>query len=139
MDREKLTQYLVLKKEIEDISEKIKKEKDVTVTDIVRASNSEFPYQEIHKRIEGLSYSRHKKKLYKVLKSRLIQAKKAKVEIEEYIGGIDDSYVRYIFEKRYIDGWSWQKISGELGSPHESYARMIHNRFLASIKDRQKN
>ena len=130
MNREKLMQYLVLKKEIDDLSDKIKKAKDNTVTDIVKASNPEFPYQEIHKEIQGLSYSRHKNKLYKVLKSRLIQAKKAKVEIEEYISGIDDSYVRYIFEKRYIDGWSWQKISGELGSSNESYARMIHNRYL---------
>lgn len=130
MNREKLMQYLVLRKEIDDLSEKIKKAKDTTVTDIVKASNPEFPYQEIHKEIQGISYSKHKKKLYKVLKSRLIQAKKAKVEIEEYISSIDDSYVRYIFEKRYIDGWSWQKISRELGSSNESYARMIHNRYL---------
>lgn len=130
MNREKLMQYLVLRKEIDDLSEKIKKAKDNTVTDIVKASNPEFPYQEIHKEIQGLSYSKHKKKLYKVLKNRLIKAKKAKVEIEEYISGIDDSYVRYIFEKRYIDGWSWQKISRELGSPHESYARKIHDRYL---------
>lgn len=131
MDKDKLAQYLVLQKEIADINFKINCSKDIVVTDIVQASNPDFPYQEIHKEIKGIAYiNKQKRKLYKILNERLKEARNAKLDIEEFINTIDDSYVRYIFEKRYIDGWSWVKISHELGSTHESYARKIHDRYL---------
>lgn len=131
MDKDKLAQYLVLQKEINDIQDKIKNSKDIIVTDMVQASNPDFPYQEIHREIKGIAAdNKAKRRLYRILKDRLEKARSAKYEIEEFINSIDDSYVRYIFEKRYIDGWSWVKISHELGSLHESYARKIHDRWI---------
>ncbi|MET3616610.1 hypothetical protein ABID14_000230 [Peptoniphilus olsenii] len=130
MDKDKLAQYLVLQKEIADINFKINCCKDIVVTDITKGSNTEHPYQEIHIPITGVVENKQKRKLYRILKDRLEKARDIRLEIEDFISGIDDSLTRYIFEKRYIDGWSWVKISKALGSTHESYARMIHNRFL---------
>lgn len=46
--------------------------------------------------------------------------------------GIKDSRTRLAFELRYIEGWSWKKMSMYMESMNESYVRMIHNRYLKS-------
>lgn len=130
MNKKNLSQYVALKKEIEDLSKKIKNCKDEIVTDSVRGSNLNFPYQEITSQIIGISQNKHKRKLYRILNKRLEQSRNLKLEIENYISSIPDSQIRYIFEKRYIDGWSWSRISRELGKYYSDYARIKHDRFL---------
>ena len=130
MNKKHLQQYLALIKEIEDLNKKIDRCKDEIVTDSVRGSNSNFPYQEITAQIIGISENKHKRKLYKILNKRLEQSRSLKLEIEDYIASIEDSQIRYIFEKRYIDGLDWLSISQDLGSRHESYARNLHDRYL---------
>ena len=130
MDKKSLSQYLALKKEIEDLNIKIENCKSEVVVDSVKGSNSVFPYQEIPIQLIGIGENKHKRKLYKILNKRLEQARDTKLEIESYIASIDDSQMRYIFEKRYIDGWNWNKISRELGKYYGDYARIKHDRFL---------
>lgn len=130
MDKKVLSQYMTLLKEIEDLSLKIENCKDEIVSDSVKGSNANFPYQEITTQIIGVAENKHKRKLYKILNKRLEKSKNLKLEIENYITGINDSQMRYIFEKRYIDGLDWLSISQELGSRHESYARNLHDRYL---------
>ncbi|MDU2503181.1 MAG: hypothetical protein E7D08_02930 [Peptoniphilus harei] len=62
---------------------------------------------------------------------RFRRCKKIGIEIEEFIEGIEDSRTRLVFQLRYIEGKSWVYISRQLGSTNESYARMIHNRYLS--------
>ena len=52
------------------------------------------------------------------------------MQIQYFIANIEDSRTRLVFELRYIKGKSWVYISNNLGSSNESYARMIHNRYL---------
>lgn len=134
MTKETLSQYLFLKKEIDDLNFQISKCQDIVVTDITTGSNREFPYQEIHVPITGVVESKQKRKLYKILNKRLQKARDIRLEIEDFISGIDDSLTRYIFEKRYVDGWDWKRISKECGSKHESYARKVHDRYLKDTK-----
>lgn len=65
---------------------------------------------------------------------RIRRCKKLRLEIEEFIEGIEDSRTRLIFELRYIHGKSWVYISNKLGSSNESYARKSHDRYLNNTK-----
>lgn len=127
MKRETLSQYRDLKREIKHLERRIRRLK-TTVTDSVRASNAEFPYQEIHVTIEGEISP--KTELERILALRIRQCQSMALAIERFIADIEDSRTRQIFELRYIDGWTWERISGVLGAANESYARNLHNKFL---------
>ncbi|MCU6786399.1 hypothetical protein [Aedoeadaptatus acetigenes] len=127
MDAETLKEYRYLKREIKSLQKRID-HLNSTLTDRVRASNSEFPYQEIHIQIEG--EDPRKSNLELILQERLDACVDKVIEIERFISSIEDSRTRMIFQRRYVDGWSWQKISMSMGSGGEAYARMVHNRFL---------
>lgn len=127
MDAETLKEYRYLKREIKSLQERIKLLKS-TVSDTVRASNTEFPYQEIHIQIEG--EDPRKSSLELILQKRLDVCVDKVIEIERFISSIEDSRTRMIFQRRYVDGWSWAKISRSLGSMDESYARKIQGRYI---------
>nr|WP_288961814.1 DUF1492 domain-containing protein [uncultured Peptoniphilus sp.] len=55
---------------------------------------------------------------------------KLRLEIEDFIEGIEDSRTRLVLQLRYIEGKSWVYIYRQLGSSKESYSRMIHNIYL---------
>ena len=127
MDAATLKEYRYLKREIKSLQKRIE-HLNSTLTDRVRASNSEFPYQEIHIRIEG--EDPRKSNLELILQKRLDACVDKVIEIERFISSIEDSRTRMVFQRRYVDGWRWQKISMSMGSGSEVYARMVHNRFL---------
>ena len=127
MERETLAQYRDLKREIKHLEQRIQRLKK-TVIDSVRASNAEFPYQEIHVTIEGEVSP--EKELERILALRLRECQALALRIERFIADISDSRIRQIFELRYIEGWTWEKISERLGATNESYARKLHNKFL---------
>lgn len=132
MDKEQLLQYRILKLEIEDLEDKLQNVKTKLVMDKVQASAIEYPYNLYSLKICGLEEDAYTQRLQLLLRRRIRKCKRARLEIEEYIDGIKDSRMRYIFTKRYIDGWTWVKISMRLGSTNESYSRLLHDRFLRS-------
>lgn len=132
MDKEQLLQYRILKLEIEDLEDKLQNVKTKLVMDKVQASAIEYPYNLYSLKICGLEEDAYTQRLQLMLRRRIRKCKRARLEIEEYIDGIKDSRMRYIFTKRYIDGWTWVKISMRLGSTNESYSRLLHDRFLRS-------
>lgn len=132
MDKEQLLQYRILKLEIEDLEDKLQNVKNKLVMDKVQASAIEYPYNLYSLKICGLEEDVYTQRLQLLLRRRIRKCKRARLEIEEYIDGIKDSRMRYIFTKRYIDGWTWVKISMRLGSSNEAYARLLHDRFLRS-------
>lgn len=134
MRKEDLEQYQFLLKEIHELKRKKNEIKNDMVMDTVKSSNAEFPYQEMTISISGAPSYDFRKKLDCVINHRLERADRMRMEIEEFISTIEDSRIRLIFEKRYIYGWSWQKISRFMGSADESYARKIHERYLEKHK-----
>lgn len=131
MERETLAQYRDLKREIKHLERRIRRLK-TTVTDSVRASNAEFPYQEIHIQIEG--EDPRKSSLELILQKRLDACVDKVIEIERFISSIEESRTRMIFQRRYVDGWSWAKISRSMGSMDESYARKTAERYIFSLR-----
>ncbi|MFQ8696739.1 MAG: DUF1492 domain-containing protein [Peptoniphilus harei] len=61
---------------------------------------------------------------------RIRRCNKLRLEIEDFIEGIEDSRTRLVLQLRYIEGKSWVYIYRQLGSSKESYSRMIHNIYL---------
>ena len=127
MDKETLENYRYLKKEIGQLERRISRIR-TPLSDAVRASNIEFPYQEIHIRIEG--DDPRKSHLELILQTRLDACVDKVIEIERFISSIEDSRTRLIFQKHYVDGWGWKKISMSMGSMDESYARKLVERHL---------
>lgn len=57
-------------------------------------------------------------------------------EIEKYIQGINDSYVRLIIKYKYIDCYSWERTAVLIGGGNtKSSVRMAVKRYLASVKE----
>lgn len=131
MDKETLENYRYLKKEIRLLEQRID-QLHTPLSDRVTASNTEFPYQEVHLYVEGVDIK--KKALEEILRKRLAACLDETIRIEDFISSIEDSRTRMIFQKRYIDGWSWLKISRSMGSMDESYARKIAERYILSLR-----
>ncbi len=130
MTKEQLGQYKCLCTEIKELENRIDNLKRQEVTDKVLASASDFPYNQYELKIKGYEDDKYIEKIRARLTRRIRRCKKLRLEIEEFIEGIDDSRTRLVFQLRYIEGWSWQRISLKLGSAHESYSRKIHERFF---------
>ena len=122
-------QYIYLQKEIQNLQKKINKLQGSIVRDSVKGSNAEFPYQEIHIEIEGYDNSPYYRRLKKTLNKRYKKCVELEIQIQDFIASIEDSRTRLVFELRYIENYSWLRISRELGSYDESYSRKIHDRF----------
>ncbi|NLY09382.1 MAG: hypothetical protein GXZ11_05725 [Tissierellia bacterium] len=132
MDKETLKNYADLKYEIHRIEKRIEKLQKNMVHDSVTGSNPEFPYQHMSIPIEGIDADRIEK-LSSILHKRKEKAELQRLEIEEFIADIPDCRTRMIFEDRYVHDKSWLSISRKWGSRNESYARMIHDRYLDKI------
>lgn len=130
MTKKELLQYRYLLIEIKELENKIKNYEGKIVTDKVQSSQREFPYTQYELKIQGVEDSLYIKKLREKLFCRIEKCKTLKVDIENFINNIEDSRTRLVFQLRYVEGRSWVYISRQLGSSNESYARMIHNRFL---------
>lgn len=130
MTKEQLGQYRCLCLEIKELENRLNNLKTQEVTDKVLASASDFPYNQYELKIKGYEDDKYIEKIRARLIRRIRRCKKLRLEIEDFIEGIEDSRIRLIFELRYIHGKSWVYISKQLGSSNESYARMIHNRYI---------
>lgn len=130
MTKEQLGQYKCLCLEIKELENRLNNLKRQEVSDKVIASASDFPYNQYELKIQGYEDDKYIQKIRVRLLRRIRRCKKLRLEIEEFIDGIEDSRTRLVFQLRYIEGKSWVYISRQLGSSNESYARMIHSRYL---------
>lgn len=130
MTKEQLGQYKCLCLEIKELENRLNNLKRQEVSDKVIASASDFPYNQYQLKIQGYEDDKYIEKIRVRLIRRIRRCKKLRLEIEEFIEGIEDSRTRLVFQLRHIEGWSWQSISIKLGSHDESYSRKIHERFL---------
>ncbi|WP_148465242.1 hypothetical protein [Peptoniphilus harei] len=134
MTKEQLGQYKSLCLEIKELENRLNNLKRQEVSDKVIASASDFPYNQYQLKIQGYENDKYIEKIRARLIRRIRRCKKLRLEIEEFIEGIEDSRIRLIFELRYIQGKSWVYISNKLGSSNESYARKSHDRYLNNTK-----
>ena len=104
------------------------------VTDSVKGSSKHFPFVEHSIMITGADVKGHDRKARR-LKAQLERRKEElldkRVEIEEFIDTIDDSFIRQIIALRYINDFSWQQIACSIGGGNAADGvRKQHDRFL---------
>jgi DNA-directed RNA polymerase specialized sigma24 family protein len=55
-------------------------------------------------------------------------------ELERYINGIDDGYMRRVFIGRFVDGLSWAEIADRLGK--DATEESVKKRFYRYVRKR---
>lgn len=135
--KNKLSQLNDIRKEIIELEKKIKKlENRGIFKDLVEASSKYFPYTKYNVSIEAQNPKiAQKLELYKnVLKSRLDELVDLKIEIEMFFNNLPTSRLRRIFELKYINQYTWQKIAYIMGGAStQDSIRKEHDRFFEKI------
>lgn len=126
--KSELQQYRSLVSEIKELQEQLELSEKIT-KDRVKGSSPDFPYIYQYIEIEGINSSKYFE-LEELIKNKLKELINKRIEIEKFIFNIDDSIIRRIFYMRYIKGYTWLKISMQLGSSDESYSRKLHENYL---------
>lgn len=134
---EKLKQIRYIDSEIEAIQKQIDRIEPMTCTDKVSGSSCVFPYTERSFQIAGVDVDDYNRRTAK-LESRLIKKKdellKLKEEVQSFIDGIEDSFIRQIITLRYMNGEAWTQIAKEVsGNNTPDGIRMMAKRFLKNI------
>nr|DAS14661.1 MAG TPA: Protein of unknown function (DUF1492) [Caudoviricetes sp.] len=140
MDREILSKYNLFKLELLDIEKRIKrlelKEKEletVLVSDSVEGTRKDGTFGSI--RIEGISITeldRIQSRLRRLRERYAIQKQKNEemiLQVEEYIVSVQDTQIRLILRKRYIENLSWEQIGRQFGKT-PSWGRVLVERFF---------
>ena len=61
---------------------------------------------------------------------------KKQIQVEEYIQGIEDSYVRQAMRYRYIDGMSWIRIGKQMHTTEDAIRKTV-SRYLEDERDKK--
>lgn len=96
-------------------------------TDTVRASGNEYPYLPYRATITGADAKRILR-----LRRRRAYLKRQRADIESFVDGLSDEYMRGIIWARYIVGASWIQIGHMMCTTFES-VRKAANRYLESV------
>lgn len=126
MTAERLKQFRHLKKEIEDLEQRIKRISRSQVTDVVSGSDREYPYTQHHVTITGID-----QRALRRLQRKRQACKKEYDEIAMWIDSIEDSQLRMIFRARYLDGYKWVRVARKVGGDNTADGvRKAHDRYL---------
>ena len=131
MTTRQLTQYPHLLREVSRLEQRIALYSSAgRVSDTVRGSMECFPFTQRTFRIEGESAKL--RKLQAQLKRRRARLVLELADIETYVDGIDDSFMRQIITARFIEGRSWRQVAMTVGGGNtEGSVKKACQRFLA--------
>lgn len=119
--------YKSLVEEIKEIDRAIFECRRELARDKVQTSDKSFPYTQHGKTIEGINLTR--------LRRLEIQRKRAeirKMEIEDFVSGIEDVESRRIVRLRCIDGLPWRVIGRRVHMDY-SAARKKYNKIMGEV------
>ena len=98
--KEKLEQLSGIKREISILQDEVDRaSKGDIVTDVVKGSNTEFPYEPRIFKVQGIDthdYSRKVKKIYKQMGKKIDELIEVRKELESFIESVEDSEIRTI-------------------------------------------
>lgn len=136
MDKEKLKQYIPLKKELKMLDKKLEKlyarqENIPEVLGKVTGSSADFPYTEVRTTVKMSEPKENDaiNRLIRIKEKRKEEVNKLLVEIEEFIAEIPDSITRQIFELTYIDGKKQREVAATVRYSRSRVSQII-NRYL---------
>lgn len=136
MDKEKLKQYIPLKKELKMLDKKLEKlyarqENIPEVLGKVTGSSLDFPYTEVRTTVKMSEPKENDaiNRLIRIKEKRKEEVNKLLVEIEEFIAEIPDSITRQIFELTYIDGKKQREVATTVRYSRSRVSQII-NKYL---------
>ena len=132
MTEKELKEYQSLCQEIKSLDERIQKEQGKEIDIVagkVKASMPEFPYTEIRVgvQMENPEQAEASREILQIYQERKAQAEKKKLEIEKYIGSIEDSHLRLIFQYRYIDGMKQREVARKVNIERSYVSKKIYD------------
>lgn len=134
MDKDKLKQYIPLKKELEILDKKLEKlyvrqENIPEVLGKVTGSSLDFPYTEVRTTVKMSEPKGNDaiKRLIRIKEKRKEEVDKLLTEIEEFIAGIPDSITRQVFELTYIEGKKQKEIAIIIRYSRSRISQIINN------------
>ena len=141
MDKQILAQYLDACELVNETQNEIRRlEEDYGryAMDSVKGSNPNFPYQPVTIRIEGCALDPYKtdrehRRLMEVLNERLDNANSLRVDVEAWLNTVPMRISR-IIRMKYLQGMTWDTISGRLNMGTKDAARKAFERFMESEK-----
>lgn len=132
LTKKELEQYGSLKKEVESLESKLDKLYDKRldvpiVAGKVTASSKDFPFTEYRVGVL-MDDPKISEDLGRLIRSRANRLKKCReliIEIEQFINEIEDSMIRQIFEKRYIEGLKVREVADDVGYTKGRISQLI--------------
>lgn len=143
MTKERLNEIIKLKREVEQLREKLRElnygDNETIVTDRVRGSMAQFPYLPRSFTLVGCEQMseeciRKRDAIGKKISDKYHELYGRIDEAIDFIQSIDDSDVRQILTYKYIDGLIWEQI-GQCMNYGTSSVRLKHDKFMKSIND----
>lgn len=132
MTKQRIEQYTSLKREIAMLEDQIYKAEcsGEFVTDSVKASSHEIPYAMHNVIIKGYATCHVPK-----LRKRKTSLEAECTAIENYIDAVEDSIMRQLLTRRYIEGKSLAEASHWVGYSESQTKRLYKNFFKKMAPD----
>ena len=132
MTEKELKDYRKLCREVDDLRQRLEKEKNreiPVVSGKVRGSMREFPYIETHVGVELFEPEAMEVSLERIRRyqTKLLEAERKKLEIEQFVEEIPDPELRLIFRLRFLDGMKQAAIARKINLDQSRISRKIHN------------
>ena len=124
LTKKRLEQYRDLKGEIQELKDKIDhlaNDDSLIGNDVINDYRTGYPRPQAVVGIDRKEYE----KLKREYNARIVAYDQICLEIEDFIGGIDDSQLRRIFRMRYIDGMRFKDIGKKLYLDRSSISKKI--------------
>ena len=122
-----LKDYRVIVAELQNKKQELKK---CFAADVVKGSSPEFPYTKHSISVEGVKSD----EISESLQREILELRKLKREIEDFVFGIEDRMIKNVLLYRYILGGkkkSWQEIAFIIGGNNSASAiRMVAKRYI---------
>lgn len=137
MDKHILDQYIdacALIEETEKDIQKLQQKKRTVIQTNVSGSNPEFPYNPQHFKIQGTTFTYGEESRLqieeKILDQRKEDAKKIKIQVEEWINTIPQRMQR-IIKYKVFENLTWQQVAQRMGRDvSKDSVRMEFNNFM---------
>lgn len=137
VDKNTLKEYIDACRLVEETEEDIKrlrKKKKTILTDHVKGSNPEFPYQPKSFKVAGVAYTYTDEERLeseeRILEERKAAAADCKVKVQKWMNTIPKRMQR-IVRFKYIEGLSWEAVADRIGrGATKDSIRMELDRFL---------
>jgi RNA polymerase sigma factor (sigma-70 family) len=134
MTEKELKDYRKLCREVDDLRQRLEKEKNreiPVVSGKVRGSMREFPYIETHVGVELFEPEAMEVSLERIRRyqTKLLEAERKKLEIEQFVEGISDPELRLIFRYRFLDGLKQVEIAKRLNMTQSNVSKLISKKL----------